>query len=302
MKSVVRTPDERFSQLPDFPYQPHYCDDLRGYRGLRVHYIDEGRDPANANQPVFLCLHGQPTWSYLYRKMLPEFVQAGGRVVAPDLLGFGRSDKPTDERVYTYEFHRSMLIAFIERLELTNITLVCQDWGGILGLSIPPQMPSRFARLIVMNTTLPVGESLGEGFAAWKAFNRTRPDLDIGALMKRSEPSLSAAEAAAYAAPFPDKTYKSGVRQFPELVMVRPDMPGVSISQHGRQWWKEKWRGQSFMAIGMLDPVLGEPIMRDLQATINGCPEPMLIENGGHFVQEHGAPIARAALEYFANT
>ncbi|MEO1568942.1 MAG: haloalkane dehalogenase [Pseudomonadota bacterium] len=294
---ALRTPDDRFDHLPNYDFAPHYVDDLPGYSGLRVHYVDEG--PSDA-QHTFLCLHGQPTWSYLYRKMLPVFTAAGGRVIAPDWLGFGRSDKPVEDAVYTYTFHRQMMVELIERLNLGNVTLVCQDWGGLLGLTIPMDMPERFSRLIVMNTAIPIGESPGAGFDAWKAFNRSQPDMDIAALMQRSTPVLTDADAAAYAAPFPDIRYKAGVRRFPELVMVAPDMDGVALSKRARSWWANDWEGQSFMAVGMQDPVLGPPAMDELRGIIRGCPPPMEIAEGGHFVQEWGGPVAEAALAAFA--
>ena len=289
----VRTPDQRFDNLPGYNFAPHYVDDLPGYEGLRVHYLDEG--PKDADR-TFLCLHGQPSWSYLYRKMLPVFVESGARVICPDWLGFGRSDKPTDDAVYTYHFHRSMMVALIERLDLKNITLVCQDWGGLLGLTIPMDMPERFDRLLVMNTAIAVGLSPGEGFEAWRAYNRTQPDMDVAALMKRGTPILSDAEAAAYGAPFVDVTFKAGVRRFPDMVMTDPDMEGVETSKRAAKWWRDEWTGESFMAVGAQDPVLGPNQMSNLRATIKGCPEPMMIEDGGHFVQEWGEPIARAAL------
>lgn len=294
-----RTPDDQFKNLPDYDFAPHYASDLPGYDGLRVHYLDEG--PTNAPQ-TFLCLHGQPTWSYLYRKMIPVFTSAGGRVIAPDWLGFGKSDKPVDDAVYTFNFHRNMLMELIKRLELTNITLVCQDWGGILGLSVPQDMPERFSRLIVMNTAIPIGTSPGPGFDAWKAFAASQPDMDVAALMQRSTPILSEAEAAAYSAPYPDVTYKAGVRRFPELVMVTSDMEGVEVSKRARNWWSNEWSGQSFMAIGMQDPVLGPANMNGLRKLIRNCPEPMEVADGGHFVQEWGGPIAEAAMKAFGDT
>jgi haloalkane dehalogenase len=291
-----RTPDERFAGLPGYSFTPNYIDTLPGYEGLRVHYIDEG--PKLAAR-TFLCLHGQPSWGYLYRKMIPVFVESGARVIAPDWLGFGRSDKPTDDNTYTYHFHRSMMVAFIKALDLKNITLVVQDWGGLLGLTLPVDMPERFERLIVMNTAIATGLSPGPGFEAWKAFNRTQPDLDIAALMQRATSILSEAEAAAYAAPYPDMTYKAGVRRFPELVMVSPDMEGVDVSKRAAEWWRTAWNGPSFMAVGAQDPVLGLDHMKALRATIRNCPEPMIIPEGGHFVQEWGEEIARAALAHF---
>jgi pimeloyl-ACP methyl ester carboxylesterase len=289
-----RTPDSYFSDLPDYPFDPHYVDDLPGYEGLRVHYLDDG--PKDSDR-VFLCLHGQPTWSFLYRKMIPVFLESGARVICPDWLGFGRSDKPVEDDVYTFHFHRNMMVELIQRLDLQKVTLVCQDWGGILGLTIPKDMPERFERLLVMNTAIPVGQSPGAGFDAWRAYNRSQPDMDIASLMKRGTSVLNDAEAAAYAAPFPDITYKAGVRRFPELVMTDPEMEGVQTSVAAAKWWKTEWTGQSFMAVGAQDPVLGPNQMETLRATITGCPPPMIVEDGGHFVQEWGADIARAALK-----
>lgn len=293
---ALRTPDERFEGLPDYPFVPHYIDTLPGYAGLRVHYLDEGPSDAAV---TFLCLHGQPTWSYLYRKMIPVFAAAGHRVIAPDLIGFGRSDKPVEEERYTFPFHRGMLKALIEALDLTNIALVCQDWGGILGLTLPPDMPERFTRLLVMNTTIPLGEPVSEGFLRWRAFNRSQPDLNIAALMRRSQADMTAAEAQAYAAPFPDARYKAGVRRFPELVMTDPGMEGVAEAKRARQFWHDEWRGPTFMAVGMNDPVLGPDIMAELRSAIHGCPPPLEVPEGGHFVQEKGEGIAKAALAAF---
>lgn len=295
---VKRTPDERFANLPGYDFAPHYVDTLHGYEGLRVHYVDEG--PKDAAR-TFLCLHGQPTWCYLYRKMIPIFAASGARVIAPDWLGFGRSDKPADDSAYTFNFHRNMMLALIRHLDLSNITLVVQDWGGLLGLTLPLEMPDRFSRLIVMNTTLAVGASPSPGFDAWKAFAASQPDLDIAALKKRSSPKLSDAEAAAYGAPYPDISYKAGVRRFPQLVMVKPDMEGADISRRAAAWWRTDWRGQSFMAVGAADPVLGPPVMERLRQQINGCPEPLIIPDGGHFVQEWGDIIAPAALKAFGD-
>jgi haloalkane dehalogenase len=191
----LRTPDDRFDALPGYAFAPHYAENLPGFEGLRMHYLDEGpRDAAR----VFLCLHGQPTWSYLYRRMLPVFYGSGARVIAPDLFGFGRSDKPVDDAWYTFTRHRHSLQALVRSLDLRNVTLVCQDWGGILGLTLPMDDPQRFTRLLVMNTALATGkQSLGEGFVAWRAWVNANPDLRIGALMKRSCQHLTEAEAAA---------------------------------------------------------------------------------------------------------
>jgi pimeloyl-ACP methyl ester carboxylesterase len=298
LPGVLRTPDERFAALPGYPWAPHYVDQLPGFEGLRVHYLDEG--PRDATTTV-LCLHGQPTWSYLYRKMLPVFIAAGQRVVAPDLLGFGPSDKPEDEGFYTFTRHRELLVAFVRALGLRDVTLVVQDWGGLLGLTLPLADPALVGRLVIMNTALGTGDvPLGEGFLAWRAFSNSRPDMDIAALMKRSTPGLTDAEAAAYAAPFPDARFKAGVRRFPNLVPAEPDQDGAAISREARAWWSTTWSGPAFMAVGMQDPVLGPPVMRGMRRLIRGCPEPLELADAGHFVQEAGEAVARAALAAFA--
>jgi pimeloyl-ACP methyl ester carboxylesterase len=290
----MRTPDDRFTELPGFDFSAHYQESLPGFSGLRIHYLDEG--PRSATETV-LCLHGQPTWCYLYRKMLPVFVAAGQRVLAPDLLGFGRSDKPEDPDFYTFSRHRQMLLEFIRALDLTNITLVVQDWGGLLGLTLPMDDVARFARVLIMNTALGTGDvPLGQGFLDWRAYSNSHPDLNIAGLMARAVPSLSPAEANAYAAPFPDARYKAGVRRFPNLVPDHPDADGAAVSRAARTFWQRDWTGQSFMAIGMQDPVLGPPVMRALHTHIRGCPAPLEVAEGGHFLQEWGAPIAAAAL------
>ena len=297
MIEVLKTPDERFAHLPDYPFSSHYLEDLKGYNGMRLHYLDEG--PGDANQ-VFLCLHGEPTWSYLYRKMIPVFTDAEHRVVAPDLFGFGRSDKPVEDEAYTFHFHRQALMAFIERLDLTHITLVCQDWGGLLGLTLPMDMPGRFTRLLVMNTGLGTGDvPLSDGFLAWRDWNNKHPDMEIGRLMARACPHLTEEECAAYDAPFPDANYKAGVRRFPNLVPDHPDAPGAQLSRSTRDWLREEWSGKTFMAIGMKDPVLGPPVMHNLRKFIRGCPEPFQVEEAGHFVQEWGEEVAKRALEAF---
>lgn len=296
---VLRTPDARFAALPGYAFAPHYIANLPGLEGLRVHFLDEG--PPDARETV-LCLHGQPTWSYLYRKMLPEFVQAGQRVIAPDFLGFGRSDKPEDESFYTFTRHREMLLGFVRALDLRNVTLVVQDWGGLLGLTLPMAMPDVFKRLIVMNTSLGTGDApLGKGFTDWRAFSNSKPDMDIASLMQRSVgDGLSAQEAQAYAAPFPDVRYKAGVRRFPNLVPDQPQADGAAVSRAARDWWRTQWSGDCFMAVGMRDPVLGPPAMQYLRSVIRNCPAPMEIAEAGHFVQESGDQIARAALAAFA--
>ncbi len=291
----VRTSEERFENLPGWDYAPSYIEDLAGYEGLRWAYVDQG--PKDA--PVFLCLHGEPSWGYLYRKMAPVFLKAGYRVVIPDMFGFGRSDKPVDDAVYTFDWHRGALKAFLERMELTDVCLVCQDWGGVLGLTLPMDYPDRFSRLIVMNTAIGIGKGASEGFIAWRDFMANTPDLDVAGLMKRATPILSDEEAAAYAAPFPGAEFKAGVRRFPALVPITPDMDGVQTGLKAVKFWSEDWTGDSFMAVGMQDPVLGPDTMAWLRSVIKGCPEPMEIAEGGHFVQEWGTPIAEAALKHF---
>ncbi len=321
MPHSLRTPDERFENLPGFSettnpqhkalFRPHYIESLNNLEGLRVHYLDTGNPESAANLAgtptttkstgeTFLCLHGNPSWTYLYRKMVPIFAQQG-RVVAPDLIGFGRSDKPTRESWHSFEIHRNMLLAFIEKLDLQNITLVVQDWGGLFGLTLPMAMPERFKRLIVMNTTLATGALPSEGFRSWREYSNTQPDLNIGKMLKRGAPNMSEAESAAYNAPFPDASYKAAIRAFPNLVPDHPEAPGASISRDAAKWWANQWRGYSFMAVGVQDPVLGPQQMESLRKLIRGCPEPLLLQDGSHFVQEWGDQIAKAALAYFAS-
>lgn len=294
---ALRTPDERFANLKDFDYKQHYIEDLSGYEGVRLHYLDENSDRGKF---TFLCLHGEPTWSYLYRKMIPIFTEAGHRVLAPDFFGFGRSDKPVDEKAYTFTFHRNMLLAFIERLDLQNIVLVCQDWGGILGLTLPMDMPERFSKLLVMNTALCTGEhALPDGFVMWRAYVEQNPDLDVASLMRRSCRHLTDEETAAYQAPFPDSSYKAGVRRFPPMVPDSVEADGADISRRAQAWWTNDWKGESFMAVGAQDPVLGPKVMQLLSGMIPGCPEPLILDEAGHFVQEWGDKVAHAALDSF---
>ena len=291
---TLRTPDTRFEGLPDYPFTPNYLEDVPGYEGIRTHYLDEG--PADAEE-IFLCLHGEPSWSYLYRKMIPVFTASGIRCIAPDLIGFGRSDKPVDEDTYTFQFHRDYLIAFIEKLDLKNVTLVCQDWGGLLGLTLPMAFPARFKRLLIMNTALMMGPVDSPAFDKWKADVTTAEDLDLAWFMRKYEPIISAEEGAAYAAPFPDRRYKAGVYKFPKLVGT--DAYGIEVSQKAAAFWSQEWSGESFMAIGMKDDMLGPPVMPHMRDLIRGCPEPMEVAEAGHFVQEHGVAVAEAALSAF---
>jgi haloalkane dehalogenase/tRNA(adenine34) deaminase len=289
--NVLRTPDARFANLPGFAGAPQYLQ----IDGMRLHYVDEGPREAQATA---LCLHGEPSWAYLYRKMIPHFTAAGLRVVAPDFFGFGRSDKPEDDAWYSFDRHRQTALQVVRALDLRNILLVVQDWGGLIGLTLPLDEPERYSRLLVMNTGLGVG-TVTEGFKAWRAFNNIQPDLAVGKLIQRGTPGMSDAEAAAYDAPFPDRRYKAGVRAFPNLVPDHADAPGAAISRQAARFWTQQWTGDSFMAIGMMDPVLGPPAMQSLRRVIRGCPEAMEVADSGHFVQERGGPIAAAALRHF---
>jgi pimeloyl-ACP methyl ester carboxylesterase len=286
----MRTPEARFEGLPGFPWRPNYLE----WRGLRAHYLDEGDKAA----PVLLALHGEPTWSYLYRRMIPPFLAAGWRVVAPDFIGFGRSDKPVEDDFYTFGMHRAFLLDFVERLDLKNVALAVQDWGGLLGLTVPMEAPARYSRLLIMNTALGTGDApLTEGFLAWRAYVNKNPGMDCGKLLGRACPHLTPAEAAAYEAPFPDAASKAGVRRFPNLVPDNPDAPGAAISRRARDWWRNDWKGEAFMAVGAKDPVLGPPVMGALRKIIRNCPEPWLHAEGGHFLQEWGEDVATEALK-----
>ena len=285
----MRTPDDRFANLPGYPWKPNYLE----WKGLRVHYLDEGK-----GSRTLLCLHGEPTWSYLYRKMIPPFLAAGWRVVAPDFIGFGKSDKPVEEDFYTFDLHRGFLLDFIEKLNLKNIAIAVQDWGGLLGLTLPMEAPQRYERLLIMNTALGTGDvPLSDGFVAWRDYVAKTPSMDCGKLLGRACPHLSAAEAAAYEAPYPDAASKAGVRRFPQLVPDRVDAPGAAISRRARDWWQKDWQGETFMAVGAKDPVLGPPVMQALRKIIRNCPEPYVHAEGGHFLQEWGDDIAAEALK-----
>jgi tRNA(adenine34) deaminase len=294
---AVRTPDERFAGLPGYPWGPHYIHDLPALGGLRMHYLDEGPPEAPL---TWLCLHGNPAWSYLYRRMIPTFLQAGHRVVAPDLVGFGKSDKPKKESAHGFSWHRQVLLEFVERLDLRSVVLVVQDWGGLLGLTLPMAAPHRYRGLLVMNTALGTGDApLSPGFLAWREMCAKNPEFDVARLFARGNPHLAPAECAAYAAPFPDRGHRAALRAFPPMVPERADADGAEVSRAARDFWANEWAGQTFMAVGEQDPVLGLPVMQALRAQIRGCPEPMLLPQAGHFVQEHGEAIARAAVGYF---
>lgn len=296
---AVRTPSARFDNLPDYPWQGQFIDDLSSLQGLRLHFLDLG---PHAAPLTYLCLHGNPTWSFLYRKMIPVFLAAGHRVVAPDLVGFGKSDKPKKDTFHTFGWHRQVLLELVERLNLQRVVLVVQDWGGLLGLTLPMEAPGRYCGLLVMNTTLATGDQpLTPGFLAWREMCAKNPDYDLARLMARGNPDLSPDECAAYAAPFPDRGHRAATRAFPALVPDENQADGAAVSRLARRFWKTQWTGQSLMAVGLQDPVLGLTTMMDLHQWIRGCPPPLLIENAGHFLQEHGEVIAQTAVAHFAH-
>ncbi|WP_170435397.1 haloalkane dehalogenase [Ruegeria arenilitoris] len=299
---ALRTPDERFQNLPDYDFAPKYLevDDTEG-GALRVHYLDEG---PRAAAPV-LMMHGEPSWSYLYRHMIPPVAAAGHRVIATDLVGFGRSDKPVDRGDYTYARHVFWMGEVLRQLDLRDITLVCQDWGGLIGLRLWAEMPDRFARVVVANTALPTGDQpLGEAFAAWRQFSQEVPDFRAGRIVYGGTVSkLTEAEVAAYDAPFPDDRYKAGARQFPMLVPDRPDDPE---SEPNRQAWNVIRRLQTpvLTAFGAEDRVM---------AGVNGvfqklCPgaagqNHVVLPKAGHFLQEDvPQELAETVLAFIRET
>lgn len=295
---ALRTPEARFADLPGYPWGPQHIADLPSLGGLRMHYLGEG--PENAPR-TWLCLHGNPAWSYLYRKMIPGFLAAGDRVVAPDLIGFGKSDKPKKEHWHSFTRHREVLLEFVERLNLRNVVLVVQDWGGLLGLTLPMAAPDRYRGLLVMNTMLATGDApLSAGFVAWREMCAKKPDYDVARLLARGNPPLGAAECAAYAAPFPDRGHRAALRAFPALVPEHADDDGAEVSRRVRDFWRHDWQGQCLMAIGQQDPVLGETVMQALRADIRGAVELLELPHAGHFVPEQGEELARQACHFFA--
>lgn len=296
---ILRTPDERFENLPGYPFQPKYVYIASGAAGqtLRVHYVDEG--PAAG--PVVLLLHGEPSWSYLYRKMIPPLVAAGYRTVAPDLVGFGRSDKPAQTTDYSYQRMVAWTAATIDALDLQDITLFCQDWGGLIGLRILAEDGGRFSRLIAANTGLPTGGELPEAFFQWQEFSQKVSKLPIGRIVNGSTvSSLSRDVLAAYEAPFPDETYKAGARILPSLVPTDPDDPEAKIN---RDLWRRKlvkWSKPVLTAFSDSDPITGggEQIFQRLMPGAKGQPH-ATIEAAGHFLQEdQGDALARLIINF----
>lgn len=299
---VVRTPDERFVGLSDFPFPPHYLEVGSGEGGvLRMHYLDEG--PRDGQ--VVLLLHGEPSWSYLYRWMIPVLVEAGLRAVAIDLVGFGRSDKPTRREDYTYAAHVDWTWSAIETIGLTDVTLVCQDWGGLIGLRLVGEHPERFARVVAANTMLPTGDHHpGEAFLAWQRFSQETPEFPVGRIVDGGcVSSLPPDVIAAYDAPFPDDTYKAGVRQFPLLVPTNPDDPAAPAN---RAAWEvlSRFDRPFLCAFSDSDPITAgaDAVLRKLIPGAKGQPE-LTIEGGGHFLQEDkGRELATAVVEFVRST
>ncbi|MCP4445929.1 MAG: haloalkane dehalogenase [Myxococcales bacterium] len=296
---VLRTPDSRFEGLPGYPYPPKYLA-LAGHDELRMHYVDEG--PTKA-RPV-LMLHGEPSWSYLYRHMIPIIAEAGYRAIAPDLIGFGRSDKPASLDDYTYAAHEAWLEAFITGLDLRRIILVCQDWGGLLGLRLVARFPERFDAVVAANTFLPSGrEPVSEAFLAWQKLSQSIPEFDVGRVIQGgTKTELSKQVMAAYDAPFPDESYRMAARKFPLLVPTTGDSPGALENQ--KHWGALAKFDKPFLT-AFSD---GDPITRGadkfLQVAIPGAKgiSHTTVKGGGHFLQEDRGPeFAKVILE-FANS
>ncbi len=295
--TVLRTPDERFATLPGYPFAPHYLD----VDGLRVHYVDEG--PRDA-RPV-LMLHGEPSWSYLYRKMIPIVTAAGHRVIAPDLIGFGRSDKPAAREDYTYQRHVDWMRAVLLGLDLRDVTLVCQDWGGLLGLRLVAEHPERFARVVAANTFLPTGDTpAGPAFLAWRRYSQETPTFHVGGILQGgSATTLPPEVVAAYDAPFPDDTYTAGARQFPVLVPITPDDPAAPAN---RAAWEvlRRFDKPFLTAFSDRDPVTagGDVLLQREIPGAKGQPH-TTIAGGGHFLQEDcGEELARVVVEFIGRT
>jgi haloalkane dehalogenase len=297
---VLRTPDECFENLADYPFAPHYVEvALADVEPLRMHYVDEGpRDAA----PIVL-MHGEPSWSYLYRTMITGLVARGHRVLAPDLVGFGRSDKPAEPGDYTYERHVAWMRAWLEQLDLRGVTLFCQDWGGLIGLRLVAAMPERFARVVAANTGLPVGSGLTPAFERWLQFSQSVPELPIADIVAMATVrKLSASERAAYLAPFPDESYKAGARRFPALVPITPEHASVA---ENRAAWAELARfDKPFLtAFSDQDPITrgGDAIMQAKIPGTRGQPH-VTIENAGHFLQEDAPTQLVDLIDTFVRT
>jgi haloalkane dehalogenase len=290
----VRTPDEQFVNLPDYNFEPNYVD----IDGLRMHYVDEGKGE------IILCMHGEPSWSYLYRKFIPVLAPHH-RVICPDLFGFGKSDKPKAIKDYTFEFHFNSLQKFLDKLDLNDITIVVQDWGGLLGLSLVGLWPDRFKRLLIMNTFLPVGKrAFPPAFKAWKAFALNSPIFPIGKIIdKATARPMSKEVKKAYDAPFPGKKYKAGARAFPAIVPSKPDDPGVPEMQRARDVLSA-WEKPAAVMFSDKDPIMsGAYKWFDGNIPYRQGKEKVTIENAGHFLQEDAGPeIAQKILDFMKDT
>jgi haloalkane dehalogenase len=288
---ILRTPDERFVGLPGWPFAPRYVETA----GLRIHYVDEGKGP------TVLLLHGEPSWSYLYRKMIPPLNAAGLRAVAPDLPGFGRSDKPARRSDYTFQRHVDWMRGFVEALDLREITLFCQDWGGLIGLRLAAEDPDRFARICAANTFLPTGDQrVPFAFRPWRAFSQLTPVFPAGRIVQLATAKPLAADVRrAYDAPFPEERYKAGARQFPALVPTRPDDPASAPNRAA--WVKLKeWRKPFLTLFGARDPITrgAERRLQKLIPGAQGQPHAVL-PDAGHFIQEDsGEELARRLIDW----
>lgn len=299
---ILRTPEKCFDSLPGYDFNPNYLNvpDSEG-GSLRIHYLDEG--PISAETVLFM--HGEPSWCYLYRKMIPVVVDAGYRAVAPDLVGFGRSDKPVQQTDYTYQRHVDWMLAALNQLDLSGITLVCQDWGGLIGLRLVAAEPERFSRIVVANTGLPTGDHpMSEAFIAWREYSRTSPDFHIGGIIKGACANpISDAVIAAYDAPFPDDTYKAGARIFPSLVPITPDDPDAEANK--KAWQVLSQFEKPFLtAFSDSDPITrgGDKVFQKLVPGAQGCPH-TTIQGGGHFLQEdQGETLAHVVVNFMQST
>jgi haloalkane dehalogenase len=289
--SVLRTPEERFADLPDFPYEPRHVD----VEGLHMAYVEHG-----GGDPI-LMLHGEPTWGYLYRRMIPALAQTG-RVIVPDLIGFGRSEKPVADNAYSVKSRVRWLSGLIEALDLRNVTLVCQDWGGVLGLRALARMPDRFTRLVAMNTGIPDGSDLGGAFLAWRRFSQQPREFNLPELMRSAiRRTLTDAEAAAYGAPFPSREYQTAALNFPRLVPIRPDHPGAYDGRVAI----ETLKGLELPVLliwGGADPITA-PWEAKLRGIFRNVAPPATIEDAGHFIQEDtGELVAERILKWMRKT
>jgi len=290
---LLRTPDERFEKLPDFPYDPHYLE----VDGIRLHYVDEG--PKDAE--VFLLMHGEPSWSFLYRHMIPILVKAEFRIVAPDLVGFGRSDKPTEQEDHTYAKHVEWMIKLVKSLDLKRITLFCQDWGSLIGLRVAIENQDRFSRIVLSNGGLPTGEQgMTEAFLTWRKFSRESPAFDVGRLIQGATTTKLTREVRrAYDAPFPDDSFKAGARILPSLVPINTDDPEHKANKKAMEQFRT-WEKPFLTAFSDSDPVTrgGDRFWQD---NIPGAKDQKhtTIKNAGHFVQEDKGPeLAGLIIEF----